>query len=44
MLKIVFFKSMLCVCIGDVMDVLCLYCEAWTCRCSCMGVIMIVCV
>ena len=30
---------MLCVCVGDVMDVcvFCLYCEAWSCRCSCMG-------
>ena len=28
---------MLCVCVGDVMDVVCLYCEAWSCRCSCMG-------
>ena len=30
---------MLCVCVGDVMDVVSsgLYCEAWSCRCSCMG-------
>ena len=30
---------MLCVCVGDVMDVVffCLYCEAWNCRCSSMG-------
>ena len=30
---------MLCVCVGDVMDVVffCLYCDAWSCRCSCMG-------
>ena len=32
---------MLCVCVDDVMDVqccvFCLYCEAWSCRCSCMG-------
>ena len=30
---------MLCVCVGDVMDfcVFCLYCEAWSCRCSCKG-------
>ena len=29
---------MMCVCVGDVMDVcFCLYCEAWSCRCSCMG-------
>ena len=30
---------MLCVCVGDVMDVVfsVLYCEAWSCRCSCMG-------
>ena len=28
---------MLCVCVRDVMDVFCLYCEAWSCRCSCMG-------
>ena len=30
---------MLCVCVGDVMDVVffCLYCETWSCRCSCMG-------
>ena len=28
-----------CVCVGDVMNVVffCLYCEAWSCRCSCMG-------
>ena len=24
-------------CVGDVMDVFCLYCETWSCRCSCMG-------
>ena len=40
---------MVCVCVGDVMDVVCLcmgcdgccvfclYCKAWSCRCSCMG-------
>ena len=30
---------MLCVCVENVMDVVffCLYCEAWSCRCSCMG-------
>ena len=32
---------MLCVCVGDVMDVVffCLYCGSvlWICRCSCMG-------
>ena len=32
---------MLCVCVGDVMDiafsVFCLQCDAWSCRCSCMG-------
>ena len=29
---------MLCVCVVDVMDVVfCLYCDAWSCRCSCMG-------
>ena len=28
---------MLHVCVRDVMDVLCLYCEAWSCMCSCMG-------
>ena len=29
---------MLCVSVGDVMGVVfCLYCEAWSCRCSCMG-------
>ena len=30
---------MLCVCVGDVMDVVffCLYCEAWNCRCTFMG-------
>ena len=30
---------MLCVCVGDVDGccVFCLYCEAWRCRCSCMG-------
>ena len=30
---------MLCVCVVDEMDVVffCLYCEAWSCRCSCMG-------
>ena len=30
---------MLCVCVVDVMDVFfCLYCEAWSCKCSCRGV------
>ena len=30
---------MLCVCVVDVMDVVfsVLYCDAWSCRCSCMG-------
>ena len=28
---------MLCVCVVDVLDVFCLYCEAWICRCSYMG-------
>ena len=30
---------MLCVCVGgcDGCCVFCLYCEAWSCRCSCMG-------
>ena len=30
---------MLCVCVGDVMDVVfsVCNCEAWSCRCSCMG-------
>ena len=28
---------MLYVCVRDTMDVFCLYCEAWNCRCSCMG-------
>ena len=30
---------MVCVYVVDVMDVVffCLYCEAWSCRCSCMG-------
>ena len=30
---------MLYVCVRDVMDVvfLCLYCEAWSCSCLCMG-------
>ena len=34
---------MLCVCVVDVMClcsgccVFCLYCEAWSCRCLCMG-------
>ena len=28
---------MLCVCVGDMMDVCILYCEAWRGRCSCMG-------
>ena len=28
---------MLCVCVGDVMDVVfCLYCDAWSCRGSCI--------
>ena len=30
--------SMLYVCVRGVMDVVfCLYCDAWSCRCSCMG-------
>ena len=28
---------MLYFCVRDVMDVFCLYCDAWSCRCSCMG-------
>ena len=28
---------MLCVCVGDGCCVFCLYCEVWSCRCSCMG-------
>ena len=30
---------MLCNCVGgcDGCCVFCLYCEAWSCRCSCMG-------
>ena len=30
---------MVYVCVGDVMGccVFCLYCEAWSCRCLCMG-------
>ena len=29
---------MLYVCVRGVMDgVFCLYCDAWCCRCSCMG-------
>ena len=29
---------MLYVCVRDVMDVVfCLYCDAWSCRCSCIG-------
>ena len=32
---------MLCVCVMDLMDVVFsvfyLYCEAWSCRCSCIG-------
>ena len=30
---------MVCVCVKGVMDVVffCLYCDAWSCRCSCMG-------
>ena len=33
---------MLYVCVRGVMDVVffCLYCEAWSCRCSCMGSMM----
>ena len=31
-------KYVVCLCRGcDVMDVFCLYCEACSCRCSCMG-------
>ena len=34
---------MLYVCVRGVMDVcvLCLYCEAWSCRCSCMGIMSV---
>ena len=28
---------MLYVCVRDVMDVFCLYCDAWSCRCWCIG-------
>ena len=28
---------MLYVCVRGGMDVFCLYCEAWSCRCWCMG-------
>ena len=41
--KIVFFslgvlKYVVCLCMGcDGCCVFCLYCEAWSCRCSCMG-------
>ena len=30
---------MVCVCVRDVIVVvfLCMYCDAWSCRCSCMG-------
>ena len=43
LLKIVFFslgvlKYVVCLCRGcNGCCVLCLYCEAWSCRCSCMG-------
>ena len=42
MLKIVFFslvvlKYVVCLRKGCVVDVLCLYCDAWSCRCWCMG-------
>ena len=43
LLKIVFFslgvlKYVVCLCRGcDGCGVFCLYCEAWSCRCSCMG-------
>ena len=43
LLKIVFFslgvlKYVVCLCSGcDGCCVLCLYCEAWSCKCSCMG-------
>ena len=32
---------MLYVCVGDVVDVcsFCWNCEAWSCRCSCMGTV-----
>ena len=34
---------MLYVCVRRVMDVVffCLYCDAWSCRCSCMGIISV---
>ena len=32
---------MLYVCIRDVMGVVCWYCDAWSCRCSCMGTMSI---
>ena len=28
---------MVCVCVGDVMDVVFSVCIVWSCRCSCMG-------
>ena len=36
---------MLYVCVRGVMDVvfLCLYCDAWSCRCSCMGSMSVLC-
>ena len=43
LLKIVFlslgvFKIVVCLCRGcDGCCIFCLYCEVWSCRCSCMG-------
>ena len=35
---------MLCVCVGDVMDVVfsvCIVRRGWSCRCSCMGIVSV---
>ena len=32
---------MLYVCVRDVMDVFCLYCDACSCRCLCMGIMSV---
>ena len=39
LLKIVFCSlgMLKYVCVSGVIDVFCLYCNAWSCRCSCMG-------
>ena len=37
-LSLVVLKYVVCLCRGcDGCCVLCLYCEGWSCRCSCMG-------